>query len=358
MIEALVALVVVAAGMLGVAGMQAGLQRGAELARLRATALRIAQTDLEAWRTALARDPAAEPPQPELEPSVTPVTRDLSLADDGPGLRTMTLQARWEDRAGQLHQLQLATAVALLPAELSGSLLQPAGPPVRQPQGRHPAIPRAAVDLGNGTSAFAPAAANAGDAADAATQVRWVFEHTTGRVTSTCTGSTCTAVQASLLAGHVRFGPGLGAAAATPDLRVTVRTTAPEDKTIDCITRQAGEALSYHCLVPRAPGPQGGWSGRTLMTQLPLAASIDDARAQVWRVCRYTPVRGSHPEVDGLGFTNRMHPLDYHGVTESLTGQNYLVIPAGDGVQPAPCPGDDPATPEVNDNTWHHQPSR
>ena len=44
-------------------------------------------------------------------------------------------------------------------------------------------------------------------------------------------------------------------------------------------------------------------------------------------------------------------PLEHAGVRESLLNQNFLIRKAADG-----CPGDGPA-PQVNTNTWHHQPA-
>lgn len=358
MIEALVALAVAAAGLLGALGMQLALHRGAELARHRGTALQALQSSLEAWRTALAHDPLAsgpleraDPAQPS-EPGASESGLELlGSSTDEDGLRTVRVQARWTDRAGEAHRLQLATAMAGLPGELSAALQRAAGPAVRQPMGRHPAIPRSAVDQGNGTSVFAPPAP-----AGPSHPLRWLLAHGQGAVVAVCTGPSCTAAQAWLLSGHVRVAQEPVASPLRPPdtLQVTVRLVAPEARTLECPTEPTPQGLSYHCLLPATPA---GWSGRTQLAGLPLASAIDDARAEVWRVCRYTPLRGAHPEVDGYRFTNRMHPLDYHAVTESLNHQNYLVIRAGDGARPAPCPPDDPATPHVNDNTWHHQPS-
>lgn len=358
MIEALVALAVAAAGLLGALGMQLALHRGAELARHRGTALQALQSSLEAWRTALARDPSAagpleraDPAQPSEPGTSEPGLELLGSSTDEDGLRTVLVQALWTDRAGQAHRLHLATAMAGLPGELSAALQRAAGPTVRQPMGRHPAIPRHAIDLGNGTSVFIPPAA-----AQTPHPPRWVLEHAQGAVVAECAGPSCTAAHAWLLSGHVRFAREPGATTPNPphNLQVTVRLVAPEPHTLVCPTEFTPQGLSYHCLLPASPA---GWSGRTQLAGLPLASTVDDARAEVWRVCRYTPRHGDHPEVDGSSFTNRMHPLDYHAVTESLAHQNYLVIRAGDGTRAAPCPSDDPATPEVNDNTWHHQPS-
>ncbi len=53
---------------------------------------------------------------------------------------------------------------------------------------------------------------------------------------------------------------------------------------------------------------------------------------------------------------NLDHPLDYLNVMGPLRNQNFLVIRAGDGSTAFECPGDDPATPLIDGNTWRHQP--
>ena len=44
-------------------------------------------------------------------------------------------------------------------------------------------------------------------------------------------------------------------------------------------------------------------------------------------------------------------PSIHTNVRASLLNQNFLIRKAADG-----CPGDGPA-PQVNTNTWHHQPA-
>lgn len=83
------------------------------------------------------------------------------------------------------------------------------------------------------------------------------------------------------------------------------------------------------------------------------ASSIADSSAGTHRVCRYTPVRAH----TATGLKNQDHPLDYTTVTTSLVNQNFLLILGGDGTTAFDCPADDTATPRINGNTYHHQPS-
>ena len=66
------------------------------------------------------------------------------------------------------------------------------------------------------------------------------------------------------------------------------------------------------------------------MQNRPLASSIADATATLYRICRYTPER-SQAAVAPPAFRNVDHPLDYVNVNEALLQQNFIVIRAGDG---------------------------
>jgi hypothetical protein len=148
-------------------------------------------------------------------------------------------------------------------------------------------------------------------------------------------------------------------------VRVVVERTAPVADRVACRVQRQGDHLRYVCALPvtgftgftGVTGDGGAaprWSGRSLVVGLPLATDRLDARADTFRVCRYTRAR-RHAEVPAIA--NHDHPLDYAGVNEPLGQQNFLVVRAGDGVHPFGCPDDDPATVWVDGRTWHHQPS-
>lgn len=389
LVEALAALAVLAFGVAAAVGLQAQLRLGADVARQRAEAVRLAQEAIEASRAFSSIAPAAgrtayadlatvAPTTIAGEPRNTTFTLARTVADTAasptsPRLKTLAVDVTWTDRRGEPHAVALRTAIAGVPPELSGLLAVAGdGPRPRLPGGRHPAIPIEAVDTGT-TSRFEPPPADGAGTDDA---VAWIFDNRSGLITSRCTSSgECTATAAWLLAGHVRFATGgtpptaadaelpPGPLAMTAEqlaaVRVVVERTAPVADRVACRVQRQGDHLRYFCALP-VTGDAGDaaavprWSGRSLVVGLPLAADRLDARAEAFRVCRYTRER-RHAEVPAIA--NHDHPLDYAGVTEPLGQQNFLVVRAGDGVHPFGCPDDDPATVWVDGRTSHHQPS-
>ena len=388
LVEALVALAVLGFGLLAYVGVQSTLRINGDLARQRAEAVRIAQDTVESWRafSVLRADPA----QPDLRafddilasallPPVTvvgtnatyTVTRSVD-ADAALGLKTVVVDVDWRDRADALQSLRLATAIAEVAPELAGTLAVPGdGVPGRRLAGRHPAIPLDAMPVDGGRSRL-PIAQPDGSV------VTLEFDDLSGLITSLCMQpGRCDPVNARLLSGHVRYATLPTAptptdaerppSAAQPPAGVELRRTAPVADTLTCLTQRRSHDIRYFCAVPIslppagvAPGwTQDRWSGRTVLTGLPLANSLNDASADHFRVCRYTPHR-DHRAV-GTGsppMRNADHPLDYLDVSTALTNQNFLVIRAGDGTAAFDCPDDDPATEFVNGRTWHHQPAQ
>lgn len=386
LVEALVALAVLALGAAATIGLQGELRVGADVARQRAEAVRLAQEVIEAARAFDALTPAtgrtayadlvtATPATIAGETRNTSFTLTRTVADgaappSSPRLKTLAVDVAWHDRRGEPHAVALRTAVAAIPPELSGLLAVPRhGPSPRLPSGRHPAIPIEAVDLGT-TSRFEPPPAD-DPAADP--DVAWTFDNRSGLITSRCDArGECTATAAWLLAGHVRFATGAtpptAADAELPPgphgmtvgqlaaVRIVVERTAPVADRVACRVQRRADHLGYFCALPVAGDARAvpRWSGRSLVVGLPLAGAVHEARADAFRICRYTRER-RHAEVPAIA--NHDHPLDYAGVTEPLGQQNFLVIRAGDGAQPFDCPDDDPASVWVDGRTWHHQPA-
>lgn len=370
LVEAVVALAVMAFGMVGIVALQASMRQNADIAKQRSEAVRIAQDAIEKARafTALSTTAgrAAYSEINDASDTVTGVnadyTRTITATNHGSGrTKTLKVQVAWNDRAGNAQAVQLETAVTGSVPELASTIFLPPfaaeGSWFRLPRARHGSIPPGAVDEGDGTSTFSPPGAGT---------LRWRFSNSTGLITHVCDSLTlsCIPMTARLLAGLVNFATGLAqptaAEAENPPgpafpVEVEVVTTAPTSSVVSCFEQTGSVVVAYFCAVPA--DALASWSGRSRIVGLPLVGAIADAApAASFKVCRYTPVRGSHPTV-GSGITNEEHPLDYAGVTKSLTNQHFLVIRAGDGSTPFECPADDSATPLINSNTWHHQPS-
>lgn len=224
LVEALVAMAVMAFGMLAVVGVQTTLRLNADISKQRAEATRLAERHIERLRgfvsvSAVAgsetgwdeivttADTAAS-----LSNANTTYTIDQTVSTlSGSAQKMVSLVVRWRDRYGAEQTLTVRSIVAGAAPVLSGLL---AVPPVRtsstQRSNRHPTIPARAKDLADGTSVFKPR--ESGTSA-------WLFNNTTGVITSVCTVSagstsasltssdltTCTTTTAQMLSGYVRF---------------------------------------------------------------------------------------------------------------------------------------------------------
>jgi hypothetical protein len=247
-----------------------------------------------------------------------------------------------------------------------------------------------AKNLGNGTSAYKPPGA-------AGAAVVWVFDNLSGVIVGVCntitTGqadlteadiSSCiNDARAQLLRGFVRFAGGSvapnAAEAENPSgtalnlgVGITLTSSGHPAPNHVCYAQapdsQAQAASSfevgYYCIV--FSNSSGLWSGRSFVVPLAFAEDplnpwraaddANDARADRYRVCRYTPASS-----DAQPVPNRDHPRTYVDVKTPLLNQNFLVIRAGDGAQAFGCPTDIPANPAagdlVNSNTLVHQPA-
>jgi type II secretory pathway pseudopilin PulG len=357
LIEALLALVVMAMGMLAVAGVQATLRGNADLSRQRAEGLRLAQEAIEQARSFTALEGGAQnyvdlltngPSDVTPAGSNTQFSRTVQVTEiPSPGLKTLSVTVEWSDRAGSepKPRVQLFTTIAKVSPEVAASLSVPSeGRPYRQPSARHRAIPPGAITQVDGTSTYAPPQAGGGPAATL------TFNNGTGLVTRICVANDCDLGTWSTLSGYVRSlqgdpsGLGLaavnnpaGAASAFFDATLP----SPLDLEFQSLTEDAvvtgsrcfiqpptgtENALEYLCVVPVKQLDNFIWSGRLrFKPDLLLASAPDSNLAKALRLCRYKPA----PSPNG----------DYVNIKQPLTLQNYLAIRAGSGVgAPFVCP--------------------
>lgn len=399
LVEALVALAVMGFGILGIVGLQMSLRNSADVSKQRAEAVRMGQAIIErrraysalasasavtAFADIVSRGPtAASGPTSNTDFNITETVVDFN----NPRRKSLVVDVTWRDRTGvDLQSIRLSTVIAGVPPALTAGLGFP-GTVDPRTRGRHGAIPKTAVDQGNGTSRFDLPGSTP------TSVIRWIFDNSTGFITQTCTGSettpVCIAATRRLLQGFVVFAttataPGPADAEAPPSpsslVGVDVQQTVPISGTENCYVYQETAYVEYWCAVRVDDLAGKVWSGRAEVAVTPLASSVADASASRLRVCRYTPVRGCQPAVGDTiwgnpGATascsapvppaaaasrpmaNQDHPSTYAGVKESMINQNFLVIRAGNGTTAFDCPADDTGTPLINGNTWHHQPS-
>jgi Tfp pilus assembly protein PilV len=309
LVEAMVALAVMAFGTLAVLGVQTTLRLNADIAKQRNEAVRIAQEALETARgftaladyAAIAASGALPATGYDSSNTVFQVTRsvvDVAAVDTThPRRKTVVVDVGWTDRTGQPQAVRLAAVIGGVAPALAGSLAVPSDRSlIRHPTQRHPDVPATAVTLTDDPtrSRFDPPG-GAG--------VGWLFDNTTGAIVQTCSGpgsETCTAFDARLLAGHVRFAttaaPPTAADAELPPgvtqpVAVQLAQTAPTTGPVDCFEQTLDTStVSYWCAVP--VGGATAWSGRSSVGGLSVALDLGtDADPTRVRVCRYTPSR-------------------------------------------------------------------
>jgi Tfp pilus assembly protein PilV len=230
LLEALIALLVISFGMLGIASFQYTLSRSADTAKQRTEATRIAQRELDQLRSFAQRHAEAVP-----DPNRLTYVEDVVSA--GPtavaGLSTNTTYSlervvttptddrfrwvnvivSWADRSGEPQQIRLASAISDGdPAALGVLGVTRRTSTTLRPKKRKFNAPFPMVNLAGGlSSAFA--------APTATGNVVFAVENLTARVTQRCTGApaltegidlvasgaTCVTIDAYLLSGYVRF---------------------------------------------------------------------------------------------------------------------------------------------------------
>jgi type IV pilus modification protein PilV len=340
LVETLVAFLVLSLGLLAATRMQTELRQGADVARQRSQALRLAQQDLErlrsfsvvasaAGRQAFA-DIAGGTAQIEGDPNFT-LTRDVA-ADAALRVKQIGVQVAWAGVDGRAQRVELDTMLAGTEPALGGALsLAPAGAPVHGPLGRSVRIPLAAVDLGNGSSALVlpgDAGAAAGSLGGATVLV---FDNASGTLIARCTAPAsanlrladlgpCDRTPGLLLAGHVRFAPGIAALPFGLALQLDdAAAAAPPWCGHGAAEPHGGVAfVAYHCVV-HPPTGRAAWSGRLDLVAVNWRLGTGESD---YRVCR------SSTDLDGSGAIddNLEHPRIYTQVKDALTHQNFSIV--------------------------------
>ena len=335
----LIAFLVLSLGVLAAARLQTELRLGAEVARQRSEAVRLAQREIEALRAfTVVATTTGQPAFDDIASRSSSVdgaarftlTRQV---DDEVALHAKRVGVRidWADAAGNAHQVALDTVVDGSEPALGGALsLAPTGAPVKDPLARAVHIPVGAVDLGNGSSALVlPDPAGAGSGSLGGTAL--VFDNASGTVIARCTAPVaanltladlgpCDRSAGMLLSGHVRFEPGV---AALPFGMALLLTDAGNAKPPFCghaaPTLENGVAfVAFHCVV-YAPAGRSTWSGR--LDVVPVNWTLGSAASDL-RVCRTTA------DLDGSGAidANLEHPGVYTNVKGALTQQNFSIV--------------------------------
>ena len=192
LIEALVALLVVAFGMVTLMGLQNSLRLSADLARQRGEALRLAQRDMETLRAYSVLEKAQSTADAQDFASIAStertihadseganaeyaLTRQVSSSDD-PKLKSIHTTVSWTDRSGTGQRVTLDSLIFGADPSLGAALsIAPGSAPSPS---RDASIPARAKDLGNGSSAYKPVEDGS---------VAWLFNNVDAVITSVCT---------------------------------------------------------------------------------------------------------------------------------------------------------------------------
>lgn len=356
LVEALIALVISALGLLAFAAVQSRLRLSSDVAKQRAEAVRIAQENMENLRAfgTLAADAtivnnlsydsgvatgsaqiaadgtvsgtsgagirAKVAATSTLTNTAYTVTNSVTASAQA-GMKDVRVTVAWTDRQGGAQQVALRSFIAGINPRLQAALsIPPNGSPIKDPLGRDLRVPIPAKDLGDGRSVFKP---------NASGTLAFVFNNDTGLVTEKCTSiattvttaqidssmlstsGNCTTVNGFLLSGYVRFSYG-NPTAATPNdatkplsIRIDFNSTAPAANTV------GAESLLN----------ESAWPDATAPVELAGFTAPDCGTQQSKTVRFTTPV--NYTQVN-------------NGVTQTITSTEItVVVPESTAVTPA-----------------------
>ena len=404
LVEAMVALAVMAFGMLSLVGVQATLRMNNDLAKQRSEATLIATEEVErlrnyftllpvngqlgiSWTEIVGHAAEAYTPPGSIGNTSYQVARIVNT-DTANRRKTFKVEVTWPDRTGITQRVVLDGMVWGVVPELSTLLAIPTRPSAtNQINQREVSIPSGVVDVGGGLSRFTP---------PGSTALAWMFNNLTGVLNVCDANGVGNCRLARFVSGEVRFhrpanpglitadnaenpqGPSLnlaaGPSAMTIDYPINLTGVTSECYADPYTSAQLAQAtlprvtgIKYYCAV--FSGATLGWGG-TLNPGLvdsangnALVAPSSLAHPNV-KVCRYTTA--------STDFTsNEDHPKTYCAVTPTtlavhlscdrtrvngnLINQNFLVIP-GDRSCPTDTAINLAAGDLLNTNTLQHQP--
>jgi Tfp pilus assembly protein PilV len=346
LIEALVALLVMAFGMLAVVGVQGSLRVNADVSRQRYEAVHIAQIEIEKWRGYTSLDAAeGQTAYASLTSTDQAVTIDSTVYGNaiyslrrtvtaGTNMKTLLVEVTWVDRSGTTQSVHFDTVITAVVPGIGGTLSVPAfGTPTRQPLDRNIGIPIGAQPIDGNRSVFRPT--SGGSAA-----LAWVFDNVTGFIVSQCRAadtslmatitsrdlSQCLTVKFLPLSGYVRFGENMAGPAMNMRMDIQGATATCLDDSPKSSSTSPNPYVTYVCAITTTMNANlvDVWSGRPHVTLC--AAALADCPARdsgkltvdsvTYLECRFQP-----------------HPSDgYVAVSIPLANQNLavaLACPAG-----------------------------
>jgi len=325
-LEAMVALLVSAFGLLGLVGMQMTLSRSADVAKQRGEATRLAQEPIEDMRSFTAID-AVEGQQSwaelaggtdDAQTNVTYTRTVTLLGSSSDPMRFAMSEVTWNDRANEQQSVVMRSVVSRTdPADVGAlGFPLPQNTTLKRPKNRSLNIPIPATDLGNGKSVYQLA----GDLAV-------VFSNDSGYVVQKCDFQVtvaadldqCESYDAFILAGYI--SKTMTSFPATLGVNTDGLANYDTSRDVDCsfgdaVDQTTGRTITgykyYLCIVPVVSG--GTWSGTLRLAGM--ATGTD------YLVCRM-----QFPSAVGMS-DNARNVQPYSEVDDSLDNQNYVVTTA------------------------------
>lgn len=331
LLEALIAMLITAFGLLGLAGMQLQMSRNADVAKQRGEATRLAQEQVEALRsfTAIASAPGHANVWDNLSNGNDTITTNATYTRTwtlggavGDSMRRAAVVVGWSDRASEAQSVTLNTVISKTdPADIGAlGFPLPQNTTLKRPKNRNMNIPVPAVDIGNGESL------------SKFSNFAIIFSNDTGYVIKRCTDpnasasdlTSCALYEAVLIAGYVSkttasFPTGLG-------VNMGAITGYDSDRTIECSfdvardqnnpddrTNVLAGYMYYMCIVPMDTGD--AWSGKVRLTGMSTGDNL--------LVCRM-----QFPDGHGVS-ANQRNVQPYDQVRDSLDSQNYVITSNG-----------------------------
>lgn len=330
LIEAMVGLLVVAFGLLVLAGVNLKLARSEDVAKQRGEAARLAQEKIEALRSFTQIDSAAgvfawndlAGGTDTIDNSAsyhtnTSFTRSWQvLGASGDPMRRVQVSVNWTDRVGEAQSVAFGTVISKTDPSDVGSLgfPLPENTTLKRPKNRNLNIPVPAVDLGNGQSVV-----------QLQNNFAVVFSNESGYVVKTCNFvvstvadlAGCTTTAAYIVAGYVSLsgtssfptGLGVNTALITGSSGVTCSFSDARDQTTNALI----SGYKYYLCVVSVPTQGAGWSGTVRLSGSGLNSGTN------YLVCRF-----EFPSASGVT-PNQRNVQPYTSVAESLDNQNYVV---------------------------------
>lgn len=340
LIEALLALLVMAFGMLSLSGMQLSLSRSADVAKQRTEAMRLAQRRMDEYRsyTSIAASGGHTIvwdtlPASATQTTVTNATYTVTTTMGGTigdALRPISVSVAWTDRGNQAQSITISSVISKSDPIDIGYVANPLplNAPLKRPKNRNINIPIPALDLGGGQSSTQFAAnyvivysnvsagvvkiCNPGVANATAAQINAAIAGTTG---------SCVDVTGYIVAGYVSRATSSLSWPTGINIGGLTRDTAFAGQAIRCLWSDAtdqntGSVITadngykyYLCVVPVATPFE--WSGTMRLGGVPTTGSNI--------VCRY--------QYSDPGLTaNERNVQPYSRVNLSMDEQNYRIV--------------------------------